>query len=193
MLKFIKNRLKGDRADSNLVSIVIVIPLIMAVFFGIIDASAYFTNRSQIYSAAHSGARTVAIMGGNGTALQSTKIENKYGMTTEETCGKLVASEEDKAVAKVIKRNRAVECNIMKGFQNSSSFINVSINSIECFANEDKKSQAQAIGDRAYCEIKWTYNGTPGSALSMINLFKENTTSASVESEVQKPGLTNRR
>lgn len=190
MLKFIKERIKGDRADSNLVSLVIVFPLIMGVFFSVIDASAYFTNRSQIYGAAHSGARTVAIMGGVGSTDKSTKIEAKYGLTKNETCGALIDSDADPAVAKLKKANRqrSVECNIMKGFQNSSSFINISINDIKCGPYE-----AKAISDRAYCEIKWTYKGTPGSTLSMINLFKENTTTASVESEVQKPGMTTRR
>ena len=49
-----------DRGDSELVSLVLLIPLIVGILFTMIDMSVYFSNRAQIQSAARDAARTVA-------------------------------------------------------------------------------------------------------------------------------------
>ena len=85
-----------DRGDSELVSLVLLIPLIVGILFTMIDMSVYFSNRAQIQSAARDAARTVAIMGGNGTSLSGTPIEVKYGSRRQKACEGLATNERTK-------------------------------------------------------------------------------------------------
>ena len=72
-------RCGSDKGDSELVSLLILLPLLLAMLISIIDSSMYFANRSQVQAAARDGARQVAIMGGAG----NTPIEKAYGSSCD--------------------------------------------------------------------------------------------------------------
>lgn len=160
-------------------------PLIIGLFITTIDATMYFANRSFIQGVAHDGARTVAVMGGDGSAALSTPIEYKYGMTKAGTCGKV----DTKGIAASAKKttSTAIECNVMLGLEESRGITAVEIKGVVC--TPDKVG---AIGARTKCEIKWIYDGLPMSALSLLNLDANgdgNVTSGSSEAEVNLTGI----
>lgn len=181
MFKHIQKKLRGDRGDSSVVSTIIVIPLLLGLLFTIIDISIYFANRSYIQTVASSGARTVAIMGGNGSALQATAIEKKYGEDRKYNCDQ-VKSDYRAATAKTT-ASTAIECGLMVDLQYASGLVNSTITSVKC-----TPSSTSAIGQRTSCAIQWNYAGTPGSALSFLRLAQTNTTAGSSASEVNLNG-----
>lgn len=69
MFKRLTKRVRSDDADSTLVSTVIIIPLMIMLFFTVIDMSAWFNNRSILTGVARDSARTVAIVGGTQSPL----------------------------------------------------------------------------------------------------------------------------
>lgn len=181
MFKNVLKRLRSDRGDSNVVSLVIVLPLLVGLLFTIFDISCYFANRAYVQTVAHNGARTISIMGGNGTATTQTAIEKKYGLDRTTICNE-VASGGISAAAKK-STSTAIECNMMVALQEASGLINVSIQSVKC-----TPSVTNSIGQRTSCEIQWQYGGTPGSGMSILQLGKQNVTAGSSESEVNLGG-----
>lgn len=181
MFKNIQKRLRGDRGDSTIVSLVFVIPLLLGLLFTIFDISCYFSNRAYIQTVAHNGARTISIMGGNGNATQSTPIEAKYGMTKADTCG-LVSTSGIASEAKT-STSTAIECNMMVALQEATGLVNVGIQGVKC-----TPTSTTSIGERTSCEIKWQFDGTPGSGMSFMNLGQNNITAGSAESEVNLGG-----
>jgi Flp pilus assembly protein TadG len=181
MFKNIQKRLRSDRGDSSIVSLIFVIPLLLGILFTIFDISCYFANRAYVQTVAHNGARTVSIMGGDGTATTGTTIEKKYGLNRTETCA-LVTS--DKRASEAVKSSSsAIECNMMVALQEASGLVNVTIQSVVC-----TPSATESIGQRTSCEIKWRYGGTPGSGMSILQLGQNNITAGSSESEVNIGG-----
>lgn len=182
MLKKIFKRLRGDRGDSTIISAVIVVPLLAIMIITMLDACIYFPNRAIIQSTAQNGARTVAIMGGDGTAAQSTPLEKAYGLKMSNTCDKI------KAGSRVIDAKKststAIECNIMLNIQDTSSLSTVTVQSVVCTPNS-----TTSIGQRVSCEVKWKYGGLPGSAMSLINFSKQQVIKGSAEAEVNMTGI----
>lgn len=173
--KFLK-KIRRDKADS-VVSLVMLLPLFISLAITIFDASIYFADRSVVQNIAQTGARTVAIMGGDGDATKATPLENAYGQDRDTVCNS-VASDGRSAKAKT-DNSSTTECNVMYGLQESSSLISVDINSVKC-----TPTKTDAIGTRTSCEVKWKYKGIPGSALSLLKLGNESVNAGSSESEV---------
>lgn len=181
MFKNIQKRLRGDRGDSTIVSLVFVIPLLLGLLFTIFDISCYFSNRAYIQTVAHNGARTVAIMGGNGNATQSTPIEAKYGMKKVDTCDAVGATGISIEAKK--SSSTAIECNMMVALQEAPGLVNVSVQGVKC-----TPETTASVGARTSCEIKWKFDGTPGSGMSFMSLGQDNITAGSAESEVNLSG-----
>lgn len=186
MIKKLFKVSKSDSGDS-LVSAVFVIPVILLMIVTGLDFSLYMANRAQIQGIARDGARTVAIMGGDGTATTGTPLEKKYGKTREEACGAIKAG--SPAAAALNAKSTPIECNVMDALNNANGMVNVQINSVTC-----SPEKANAIGTRVTCEVKWKYGGIPGSGLTMIrngaimnsnpSLAGQSVTAGSAESEV---------
>lgn len=186
MLKKFKKRFRNERGDA-LVSTIIIFPLMIIMLVTAIDFSIYMANRGQVQGVARDGARTVAIMGGNGNATKGTPIEAKYGSSKEESC-KDVNSDALKP------STTAIECNIIKGLETHKGLVNVEITGVKCSPNK-----ANFIGQRVQCEVSWKYGGIPGSGLTLMRngaSFNEdpalkgiNTTAGSSESEVNLNGI----
>lgn len=186
MLKKLIKRVKSEKGEA-LVSTIIIFPLMVIMLVTAIDFSIYMANRGQIQGVARDGARTVAIMGGNGTATQGTPIESKYGNSKTNSC----AGIESKALKS---STTAIECNIIKGLESHNGLVNVEFQNVKC-----SPQKANFIGQRVTCEISWKYGGIPGSSLTLMRnaaSFNEepalrgvNTTAGSSESEVNLNGI----
>lgn len=176
ILKALKKRLKSDKADSEMVSLVLLLPLVLGILFTMIDTSIYFSNRAAVATVARDGARTVAIMGGNGTATTQTPIEHKYGLSKAEACAGLSTHE---VVKKAFSNPTTIECNVMRGLAENSALVNVEITRVICSPNT-----SSYIGQRTSCAIEWNYGSIPGSALTLIKGSKD-----SGEVDVDKHGF----
>lgn len=154
MRKFLLKRVRSDRGDSTMISLVIVIPVVLAVLFTIIDSGIYFTNQHSISSAARDAARTVAIYGGNGTKTDYTTIERAYGKTN--SC--------PNAEIKALTANQSsTECGLINFLAASPNLIGVKINKVSC-----SPSVTSAIGQDVSCTVDWEYGGIPGSSMGFI-------------------------
>lgn len=178
----ILKRLWSDRGDSELVSLIIVLPLVLAILFTIIDTSIYFSNRAVVQTAVRDGARTVAIMGGNGTNTKATPIEKKYGASISSACAGL-ATNQAVATAYVPGVSTVIECAALQTYAKDPSLINVKITSLKC-----TPTVSRGIGAKTTCTVEWEYGSIPGSVLGFIQLSKENTTVGMSESEVDFTG-----
>ncbi len=161
--KFLRNqRAKRDRGDSTLVSTVIIIPLIVAILITIIDTAIYFNNRAAIASNVSSAARTVAIFGGDGTATAGTPLEIAYGSPTD-PCSGAWTSNPMIEVTNIAMNKSDIECQLMDNITSTAGIVNVKILDAQCGPN-----RSTFIGQQAFCEIAWRYDGVPASALTFM-------------------------
>lgn len=175
----LKQHLTNDKADS-IVSLIFVIPIIVALLITIIDVSTFYNNKAQIDAIARDGARTVAIVGGTGTTIQGTPLENRYGLGTD-TC-----SDASKAGAKGISADSTpVECNIALALHNNTRLTSVEINEVKC-----TPIKTESVGANTTCTILWGWNSIPGSALSIIQLGKDRKSIGTAEAEVNLTGIS---
>lgn len=179
MIKRLLERVSSDRADS-LISAVFILPVIFFMLITTVDMGIYMSNRGQIQAAARDGARTIAIMGGNGTNLSDqTSLMKKYGVSGSVCDG-----------IKTTQANTPVECNVINGLNNSAGLVNITIHSVNCTPNV-----STAVGEKVSCEVKWIYGGIPGSGMTFVResgsqesdpaLRGMQTTTGSGESEVK--------
>lgn len=157
------NRLKKDKGDANTISMIFVVFLLVVILFTVVDAGIYFNNRYIITNAAQNGARTAAIFGGT----EANPISRKYGLT------------EISSDCRTFGVDSVVECSVYNELKESTQTVNVQVKSIECGPSKTSK-----IGDRTYCEIHYSFGGTPGSALALAKFFGENRVRMTAESEV---------
>lgn len=184
-MKIEKPLFRKDKADSELVSLIILLPIVLALLFTMIDVTIYFANVNQIQSAVKDGARTVAIMGGNGNATQGSSIEVTYGLTKAEACtDAAVNSERTKNAFSA--ETTPIECSVLDKYANNPGIINVTIESLKC----GPILTDVAIGQTTSCVAEWKYDGIPGSSLGFIKNengypMREGTTVGQSESEVK--------
>lgn len=153
MFNKILKRLKSNRADS-IVSAVFFFPLFIVILISGIDYSVYMSDRGQIQGVARDAARTVAIMGGNGTDTMQTPLEAKYGTSVTTACKNITSKQQAKT---------PIECNVVNSLQNNQGLVSTEITNVTC-----TPSNTTAIGQRVACTIKWYYRGIPGSALTIF-------------------------
>lgn len=182
MIEKMKKRVGSDRADS-LVSAVFVLPMLFFMLVTTVDFGIYLSNRGQIQAIARDGARTVAIMGGDGSAASSTSLEYAYGQERSVVCEKVT----DQYTGNISSKT-TIECNVIQSLSHNANLVNVEITDVEC-----GPERAQAIGEKTYCAVYWKNNGIPGSAMSFTRgqdragdgLGGTQITRGSGESEVQ--------
>lgn len=179
-------KIKSDKADS-LVSSVIILPMLFFMLITTVDFGVYMSNRATIQAVARDGARTVAIMGGDGTAARGTPLELAYGQSRSTACA---SAQEGIASSAYNSNSSAIDCNVMTAINQSSGFVNVEVSKVNCGPNE-----STFIGQRTYCEIEWKYGGIPGSAMSFTKgrdgeqiLGGKSVTTGSSETEVKFDG-----
>ena len=146
MKKFL-SRLKSDKADS-IVSAVIVFPMMVMLIITGIDYSVYMSDRGQVQGIARDAARTVAIMGGNGSSGEATPLQKAYGQTRAQACG---AVDPDGIANKALTSNStAVECNIINPLNSQAGLTHAAITKVAC-----TPSNAEEIGTRVSFTMIW--------------------------------------
>lgn len=161
MIQGLLRRMRSDRGDSELVSLIILLPIVVGLLFTMVDTSIYFSNRAQVQAVARDGARTVAIMGGNGTGTQRTAIERQYGQDKSVACAGLDSN--SVVTDAFTAASTATECNMMQTLATSVGLVNVEVHSVAC-----SPTQSSSIGERVSCSIQWTYGSIPASGLLLI-------------------------
>lgn len=179
MIRKMRKRTKTDRGDSELVSLLILLPIVLGILFTMIDSSVYFANRAQMQAAARDGARTVAIMGGDGTPSRATPIEKRYGVTKAQACKDLDKSPVTAAVyAAKGSQLTPIECQVLQSYS-TAGLVSVEVTNVVC-----GPQRTVNVGAKTECTVDWAYSSIPGSTLGFIKIGKENTTKGSAESEV---------
>lgn len=177
----IRARMKSDKASGELVSLIIMLPLVMMILFTIIDTSILFSNRAIVQASVRDAARTVAIMGGNGTPTHGTPIENTYGETLSSACAGLSDSS---ITADAYNGNQTViECHALQAYASDPGLINVRITDVYCTPDV-----SLALGIKTTCTVEWEYNSIPGGMMKFIRFGNEQKSVGSSESEVDFSG-----
>lgn len=169
VFKTLKDKNRRERGDS-LVSAVIVLPLIIAILFTIVDFSVFSVNRSIVQQASRDAARTVAIYGGAGTRGTATTIENAYGnnracATTEANASRAGSGF---AFAKAYSSSSTpIECALMNTLEENVSLVNVEFEKVKC-----TPAFTTSVGQEVSCTVDWSYNGIPASGLTLLGMVK---------------------
>jgi len=175
MFSKLRTKLRSDRGDSTLVSTVLVIPLILGILITMIDVSVYFSNRGQMLNLVRDSSRQVAIFGGDGTATYVTPLEYAYGVNRTTACSGL---DTRPMVANAYKSttSTAIECSLLKNISNSSGFVSVTVEDIQCgaatSAGNFTLTKALLIGSQVGCELTWRYDSIPGSGLGFMSRLR---------------------
>lgn len=169
-----------DGGASDLVVIILSLFLIIGIAVTIVDSFMYFNNRSNIYGFAHDSARSVAIMGGDGTAAQGTTIENTYGVSRASVCAGIGTAATTQELASKVGNMSNIECALSDKLARANNLVNVRVKGVKC-----TPSLAQNIGQRTVCEVTWAYGGLPLSGFGFITLGKDTVTVGTGETEVQ--------
>lgn len=156
MIKLLRTLLKNARSDSgdSLVTALIVFPLVVSLLVTGIDFGVFLNNKSYITNAAREGARTVAILGGNG----SNDISDKYGKPASlATCAGMSNVECDLYLT--LDSAPLVQATLENGDPKTD---------IKCTPNK-----TSYVGEQVSCTVKWRYKGLPMSSLSLVSLGDE--------------------
>lgn len=133
-----RKRIKGNRGDSNTVSMLFVILIIFFVALFVIDVGTYFMNRNVIVNSAQNGARLAAVYGGD----SETPVAKKYGaLSITSDCAKMDIS-------------TPVACNVLTELKNGSMTGHANVSNVSCGPVRTTK-----IGQRTWCEVNWQYKG----------------------------------
>lgn len=149
---WLRNKIRGDRAGSELVSMLFIVMFFVPLMVSAMDLSFWFMNRSQIASAARDGARTIAIVGGTGTIDKATQLESSYGLP-KSTCSGVSPT----------KARTPIECNVFNSIQKSRGLVSVSVDKVFC-----TPERTASVGHRVTCTVTYTYKSVPGSGLSIF-------------------------
>lgn len=68
-IETLRKKFKRENGDSEVISVLFIIPLVIFLLFAFIDISMYFQSRSTVQSMTRDAARSVAIYGGNDSRL----------------------------------------------------------------------------------------------------------------------------
>lgn len=163
-------KIRSDRGGAEIVSAVFLVVVVVALLYTFIDFSIYFYNRSVMQSTVKETARTVAIMGGNGTATTDTPIGSRYGATRGEMCNNDVKnSPKTRTALDHNGQSTPIECSGLQSFAHGNTLIGVTIRDYKC-----TPSMTTRIGQRVSCTVNWDYEGLPGSGMNFARLVDEN-------------------
>lgn len=162
-----------DSGAAELISALLIIPILFILIVSVIDGAVYFNNKTQVQTWANNGARTTSIYGGAGSTTKETVIEAAYG----------TACNWDPSVYnhEYMQANptNAVECNVLKEIGSSKNLTSVIIKDISCGVYNGNgtfnQESAPKIGDNVGCIIGWDYQSIPGSAFSLFQQVNKNT------------------
>jgi len=181
LCKLFKTDESLDISDSNLISMVIMVPLFVALLITTIDLGIYFNLNTQITNIARDGARTVAIFGGNQRA--NNPIAETYGSwdssivcpptlivsSTGAPIGRLSGNFRETTAPTWLSSASSnwgvAECQIAKiAEQTINQRTQAEVTHVAC--GPARANLNQTVG----CAIRWHYAGLPLSMFSFVRL-----------------------
>lgn len=144
----ILNKKMNDSADSTTIEFLFAILILVFFTIQIIDIGMYFSYRQTIVNAAQSGSRLVSVYGGS----QATSISKQYGTTTTCDYSGICDTSTDVVAATVADQiNSTIQPSPLSS--TNGKYQPVKITEITCTPTSTTR-----LGQRASCEVKWTYN-----------------------------------
>lgn len=164
---------RNDRADSTLVTFILVFPLFFSFLVTMVDTSMYFANRAQIQQVARDSARSIAIFGGGGNSTAQTPLEYAYGIQTNPCAG-------NANITGMTKNVTVIECDLASRLWNMGSLTNVGLtpdfvnetapaNQVQPWTVSCGPQKALRVNQEVFCEVRWRYRGLPFGTLNFIN------------------------
>lgn len=145
MLETIRKRIHVTNRDreegSDVVTTLFLIPIFVALLFGIIDISTYFQTKTQVQNVTRDGARLVALMGGSSESipLNIQKFGGSGQNVTKYVYDRLVSNGECSFSG----------CNTLP--------------TVTCGPNV-----ANRLTQDAYCQVSYSYRGVSGAIISIL-------------------------
>lgn len=187
---YVKESHRSDRADGNIISALLIFPMIFFIGLAAVDAGMFFTSNTAISNAVRDGATNVAVVGGVGNVTRVSNLEASLFET--KTQAQLASSPPgwtDRGWRNLTPNN-SQEYLLMDTIANRSNAYRVDITRVAC--NVENRAASGVYGhwvhttnDRPYCRVDWRYDGMPFSIFGVfIDSSHVRTTSASVPAEV---------
>lgn len=177
-LTYVRREISSDDADSTIISTVLIFPILLMMLITMIEMPIFFSNRNLLQNDLRQGARTAAILGGNGKGeggvankLAQTyadvnacntrvSLSNASGGSTEDVFIKQVKTADGH---QVVAGDDMVACETAVGIVQNKGYIAFNIYDVKCGPDLTKK-----IGQATWCEAKYWYEGIPGGSMSLI-------------------------
>lgn len=167
--------MRSDDADSTVISTVLVFPILLMMLITMIEMPIFFSNRNLLQNDLRQGARTAAILGGNGAnpanrlaATYADKAACSTRVDLTDASGGRTGSQVITSVysggKRVVKSNKdVVACETAVGIVQNKGYIAFNVYNVNC--GPDLTSR---IGQSTWCEADYYYDGIPGGAMSLI-------------------------
>lgn len=187
---YVKESHRSDRADGNIISALLIFPMIFFIGLAAVDAGMFFTSNTAISNAVRDGATNVAAVGGVGNASRVSNLEKELFETKERSdLASPPPGWTDRGWRNITPKN-SQEFLLMDTIANRSNAYRVDVRRVAC--NVENGDSGGVYGhwvhetdDRPYCRVDWTYEGMPFSIFGVfIDSSHVRTTSASVPAEV---------
>lgn len=190
VLTKLANRHSSDGADGNIISALLIFPMIFFIGLAAVDAGMFFTNNTAINNAVRDGANNVAIVAGAGNPTRISVLEE--GLFDTKSRAELEAGPagwSDRGWRNITPRS-SQDYLLMDTLANFSNVYRVDISRVAC--NVENRDSGGVFGhwvhsmnDRPYCRVDWRYDGMPFSIFGLfIDSSHVRTTAASVAPEV---------
>lgn len=190
VLTKLANRHSSDGADGNIISALLIFPMIFFIGLAAVDAGMFFTNNTAINNAVRDGANNVAIVAGSGNPSTVSVLED--GLFDTKTRAELNAGPSGWTARgwDPLTPRSSQDYLLMDTLANFSNVYRVDISRVSCHVDNGSSGSVTGIwvhsmNDRPYCRVDWRYDGMPFSIFGLfIDSSHVRTTAASVAPEV---------
>lgn len=151
-----RHRNQSDIGAASIITSMLLLPIMFFVIISAIDMGLYFNSQALVENAASDASRTTVLYGGAGTASHHSDRELQYG--TQVTHSQLSEMGDNVGV----NVSNSVEYELVNDLLGKETAL-FRLVSVECGPNSLGK-----VGEVAYCDVEWGYDGLPVSAWGMM-------------------------
>lgn len=166
-IQHVANELTTDDAESTVISMVMLFPILLCMLITMIELPILFSDRNLLQTDLQQGARTAAILGSNGNqgALAATYADKNACSSTVhvKNGGTLPIMQVYSGGKRLVGEQSTVACETAIAIAQNQGFIAFDIYNVKCAPN-----LADRIGMPTTCEATYYYHGIPGGTMSMI-------------------------
>ena len=160
----------SDDADSTVISMVFVFPILLMMIITMVEVPILFSNRNLMQNDLRQGARTAAILGGTGITGVSSANKLAYTYSDNTACNELGDIDNSWIDPSGVGhktltdgKNDPVACETASAIGNNKSYIAFHIYEIKCGPVKTNK-----IGEPTWCQASYYFDGIPGGSMSLI-------------------------